>query len=70
MSAEEITYRGPCQGGLGDIYVTWSPIPEPGTATLLGLGLVGLAPMRKRASRLPAPHRQQIRTRGLQIVTE
>ncbi len=48
MSAEEITCRGSCQGGLGDIYVTWSPIPEPGTATLLGLGLAGLACRRVR----------------------
>jgi hypothetical protein len=37
-------------GGLvaGQVYAVWTPIPEPGTALLLGLGLLSLSARKRR----------------------
>ncbi|MEM9176142.1 MAG: PEP-CTERM sorting domain-containing protein [Myxococcota bacterium] len=50
MQPDDITCTGPCIGGLGDVFFTWNPVPEPGTGTLVGLGLLVLAHRRQNES--------------------
>ena len=42
------TSSGGVLDGFGEGYAVWTPIPEPGTAVLMGLGLLGLSVRKRR----------------------